>query len=242
MIPRELKEQLTAYLKGEREAFATTLLSGLLMVYGLDLLEWDGPTIEMEVREDFELQIPRRVYDRLMAAITAITTDSVYHDVGVFDQTVASLAGHGVGVEKEAPTAEQLAWTVAELQLLDPEPVGRQAENPWSRQIQKYVRVALDLEGLKFPPKILKFAGKTPLAKDGADDPQMYAGAWGSGQAQADEIDQWLEGRVVLLLRQLMDLGVKFQIEKKAEAPTPRLLLLDELEQLVLHRGVQHAG
>lgn len=219
MPDRQLKESLTPYLTGEKEAFATTLLSGLLKVYGTDLLNWSGETIQLEVKDDFGVEMPRVVYDQLMALLTALTTDEVYKDVPLFDEIVSALSRRGVGVEKGVPPVDDVAWAVAELQLNDPDPVTRDPDNPWSRDIQKYVRVVLDDEGLSIAPKVLSFAANRPVKKEGFDDPAVFAGAWGNAQSRADEVDAWAESQVVELLQQLADIGVQFTSEDQAEEP-----------------------
>lgn len=205
----ELKTTLHKYFSGEKEAFATTLVSGLIRMYGVEALEWDPLTLQLEIKNDLGVEMSRKVFDKMMGLIAALTTDSVYKDVAVFDETISALVGDGVGVERGVPTVYDTAWAVTELQMNDPDPVSRDPRNPWSRNIAKYVRVILDDAGFNIAPKALNFAENRPLPKEGFDDPSYYAGAWGSQQEKATEVDIWLEEKAVQLIAQLMGLGVE---------------------------------
>lgn len=217
IVSREFKEAAAPYFSGEKPAFATTLLAALIRLNGAEVLEWDPLTIELEVKEDLGVEMPRKVYDKLLALISALSTDSTYKDVALFDETVNALAGKGVGVERDVPPVDEVAWAVTELRLNDPEPVSRSPEQPFAREIQRYARVVLDDEGMKIAPKALDFAANRPVKQEGADNPDFYAAAWGSAQARADEVDQWIEGMVIQLIHQLMSIGIDFPQVKEGE-------------------------
>jgi len=168
------------------------------------------------LKEDFGVELPRKVFDKMMALITAMSTDRVYRDIAFFDETVNALNGTGVGVDRGIPTVTEVAWAVTELAMNDPEPVGRDKENPYTKHIGKYARVVLDDEGMDRAPKALYFAPSRPVKKEGHDDAQYYAGAWGSAQARADEVDQWIEKTAIELLQQLMSLGIDLQPKEAA--------------------------
>lgn len=207
-IPSELKAIGKQFFSGEREAFATTLLSILVKAYGIGCLNWDGITIQMQVKDDFDTDISRKVYDQLMGLISVLTTDSVYKDVEVFDEIVSALVGHGIGVEQNIPSVDDVAWVVAEIGLNDPDPVTRNPEDPWKSDIKKYIRVVLDNEGMKTAPKILNFVPSVHMEKEGMDDPSYYAGIWKSQQARADEVDTWVSGQLSKLVDQLGEIGI----------------------------------
>jgi len=209
MLNPVFKERATEFLSGQREAFATTILGLLLKVYGQNLMSWDGLTIQMEVRDDFQLEMPRTVYDRLMALLSSMTSNQVFIDVPIFDETVSALVGKGLGQEQDAPPVEDVAWAVTEILLNDPRPKGRNANDPWSRNIKKYVRVVLDDEGMPIAPKALDFAGNDNVNAETSDDEAYYAGVWGVQAERAKEVDTWLDDRVALLLAQLEYVGVQ---------------------------------
>ncbi len=211
MISRQQWEAGQMFLSGARPAFATTLLSLLLRTYGLQVMEWEGETIQLEVKDDFHLEMPRKVYDQLMALLTALTTDEVYKDVAVFDEICSALNGRGLGVERDVPPVTDVAWAVTEIRINDPDPATRSPEQPWSRNIARYCRVVLDDEGMPIAPKALEFAHSRAVPAEGTDNPDYYAAAWGSAQARADEIDTIMAERTRLLIEQLMTVGVQFK-------------------------------
>lgn len=216
-LNREFKQRAKPLFAGEEPAYATTLLAALFMMYGLEVLEWDGLTIELEVKDDLEVEMPRRVYDKVMALIMALTTDTVYKDVPVFDEFVRAINNHGAGAQQDIPPAIEVAWAVTELEMNDPEPVSREERDKrFSRNIRKYTRVVLDDAGLPIAPGVLSFAASRTVDAEGQDDNQYYAGAWGSAQAAAEEIDVEVEGRAIELVQQLMNLGVNFP-QKEAD-------------------------
>lgn len=216
IITRELKEAGRRYYSGEEPTFATVLVAIMVKLYGPEVLEWDGLTYQLEIKELFEAEMPRTVYDKMMALVTALATDAVYKNVEIFDETVNALNGHGVGVDQDIPSAAEVGWAVTELRLNDPDPATRSPEQPWGRDIQKYVSVVLRDEGLNIPPRALDFAETKILESEGTDDPTQYAAAWRSNQSRADEIDQWIEGLVVTLLEQLMGLGINLEAQSAA--------------------------
>lgn len=216
LIPREMKEAGAAYFSGERPTFATVLLAILFKLFGPEVLDWDGLTIQLEIKDRFGVDVPRRVYDKLMALITALSTDRVYKEVPLFDEFVSAINGEGMGIEQDIPAVDDVAWAVAELSMNDPDPVTRDPKNPWSKDVQKYVRVVLDDEGMSIAPKVLDFAPSKVRQLEGMDAPEVYAGSWGSSQDRADEVDRWVDNMAMTLIRQLMDLGIELQ---PTEAP-----------------------
>jgi len=211
------KSAAIPFLTGEIPTFATVLVSILLKLYGVQALNWDGASIQLEIKDDLGVEMPRRVYDQLMGLLTAITTDSVYSNPAVFDSIVSALNRQGVVPDNIPPTVEDVAWTVAEIGMNDPEPVSRNKENPWGFKVAAYVRAVLDDEGLTIPPAVLSFAHtKTPAAQR-MDDPEMYAGTWGSAQARADEVDADIETKAVELIKQLQSLGIEITGEPESQ-------------------------
>lgn len=208
MITREEKRQLQRFLSGEEETFSTVLLSGLIRLYGPEVINWEGDTIQLQVKEDLELEMPRRIYDQLMGLLSVLNTDAIYKDANVFDVAVASLNRQGLVFDNRSPTVKDIAWTVAEIGLNDPEPVTRDPRQPWGRQIQKYIQAVMEDEGMKIAPAILAFVPIITPNHNTNESPAEYAGTWGIDQAEADEIDQEIEDRFRVLLQHLQSLGI----------------------------------
>lgn len=207
----EFKKIFTSMLSGERPTYASVLLAGLIRMYGPGVVEWDSATLEMEVKEDFGVYMPRIVFDQVMALITAITTDSVYREVEVFDQFVNAINRVGIQHEQDPPTVEELAWAITELAISDPEPVGL-PDQPFNKQIAAYCRVCLQDDGVMAPPSVLKFAMPTKVSSEWADNPEMFAATYQSHEASAAEIDQYCKAKVSKLLDDLEDLGIEIRL------------------------------
>ncbi len=208
MIGREFREQATPYLSGAKPAFATSLVGILLKAYGAAALNWDGLTVQLQLKDDFELEMPRKVHDQMMGLILCMTSDRVFTEVPVFDEMVSALTGQGVGYEQDCPPVQDVAWTVTEILLNDPTPTGRPANRPWSRDIAKYVRVVLDDEGMPIAPKALDFAGDKEVPTESTAGEDYYAAVWETQSERAKEVDEWVQERVTLLVGQLEGLGI----------------------------------
>ncbi|MDB4331258.1 hypothetical protein N9993_01785, partial [bacterium] len=76
----------------DRDVFATTLLIMGLDYYGPDLLTWHPETIKREIQDDFGVRLPKANFDRLMAAITVVTTDLFFKNLSRFIQLANVLA------------------------------------------------------------------------------------------------------------------------------------------------------
>jgi hypothetical protein len=208
MIDRDEKVWIIKFLTGEQETFCTVLVAILLRMYGPEVLNWDGATIQLQVKDDLHVEMPRRVYDQIMGLLSVLNTDAVYKDADVFDVAVAALSRQGLVFDNRSPTVQDVAWAVAEISMNDPDPVTRDPEQPWGQQIQRYARAVLDDEGMDIAPSVLSFVpDKTPTVSSG-EDAADYTGTWGVRQAQADEIDQAIEDRFRVLLQHLQLVGV----------------------------------
>lgn len=207
----EFKKVFTSMLSGERPTYASVLLAGLIRMYGPGVIEFDPSTIEMDVKDDFGVHMPRVVYDQVMALISAISTDKVYREVEVFDQFVNAINRASLQHDQDPPTTEELAWAITELAISDPEPVGL-PDQPFNKQIAAYCRVCMQDDGVMSPPAVLQFAMPTRVSDEWADDPEMFASVYQSHEASAKEIDQYCKSKVSSLLDDLEDLGIEVKL------------------------------
>jgi hypothetical protein len=124
-----------------------------------------------QVRDDFDVALPRANLDRLQAAIAVVTTDRFFQSVDRFIEVANVLAGSAArpGVFDPADAVE-CAWAVAESFLLHP-PDADEPE-PFSDDVRAYVGQVLRSEGFLKPPAILRFA----LAADRTTDAQYVFG------------------------------------------------------------------
>jgi hypothetical protein len=205
-IALDFKRTVIPWFSGERPTFATVLTSSLLKIYGSEALNWDAQTIQLQVKEDFNVDMPRRVFDQLMGQIAAITSTAVYNDVIAFDAYASAVNRLSIRFDHDTPDPGDIAWAVAELAQVDPEPVGVKG---WSPDIIAYIRVVLDDAGLPIPPKVLKFVPPRPPQSNFSDSPDLYAASWASQEALATEVDQHVDELTLLMLADLAKLGIK---------------------------------
>lgn len=210
------------YFTGERPAFATTLVAILLRCYGSSVLNWEPESIRLQLSEDFHVEeVPRKVHEAYMALITVLTTDAVYKDPETLHNVCNCLNGAGIRAYGGPPVVQDLAWTIAEISLCDPQPSGLNPKDPWSRAVKGYIRVVLDDAGLTIKPKSLPMAAERPGTIDQSIDASTFAGSWQAHQQMADEIDQIVAKRMDKLLEQLRAVGIPVQT-KQAAAMAPQ--------------------
>jgi len=229
MLTRQFKRAAEPYLSGKKPTFATILVSILLKAYGVDALNWENDTIQLTVKEDFGVEMPRKVFDKMMALLTVLNTDIAYREVSVFDHVVHSLCGQGAGIEHGVPPVLDIAWAVTEIEIADPAPVGIDPKRRWSDNIKAYVRVALDDEGMAIAPKTLNFVKDKP-APTTDPDALTVASSWQGKQDQADEIDKHVEELVNVMVAQLATIGIALpNPQEKRATVNPRTELLKTL-------------
>src|SRR6516165_7383164 len=141
----------SAPLWTDADAFATTLLTLFLDTYGTEGLAWHPDTISMEIEHDLGIIMPPDNYERLMTAISLLTTDGFFTSVPDFVYGCVVLNGHHVppGVFSPADAAD-CAWGVTEAMLINP-PEDR---TPFSDEICSYIGKVLDDEGILVPPDV----------------------------------------------------------------------------------------
>jgi hypothetical protein len=226
MILGTFKRRAAPFLSGEKHTFSTVLLSILMKAYGTAVLEWDGATIQMETERDFGITMPRKVYDQLLALITALTTDLVYTDVEIFDEVCNALCRKGLGSYRQVPPALDVAWAVTEIEIADPEPVSRNPKDRWDDSIKRYIRVVLNDEGISFAPKTLDFVKSLAPNTRETSDPALFASSWLSKQEASDEIDAQVEDLTKTLLLHLKEAGLGAPVSVKF-ASVPEIVEVD---------------
>lgn len=191
-------------LLGDDETLATALLVILLDTYGVEALEWSAETLRMELEEDFHLQIPSQNIDKLMVAISILTSNAFFQELPTFIRFCNILAGDDFdpSVFDPADPAE-MAWGISEALILYPP----EEEELFSEDIQYYIGAMLSKSGINTPPAILRIAKSDTQIMDPmnefADDPDMYSGLFQTQQAKADDIDREVREKMVLLFSQV---------------------------------------
>lgn len=210
------------------EAFAFNLLAVFLDAYGTDGLSWTPETIEMEIHDDVGVDLPAGNFDKLMTAITLLTSNSFFVSLPDFLRTCVSLT-HIVTPHDSLilPDSEDLAWGITEALLI--EPADPKAEKPFSDEIVGYIGETLDSEGILTPPDVLRIATRDPklmerINFDFSDDPAMFAAIQVAEQAKTDSISRTVSVRLRAVVEQLQALPLahgKMAVVQKLLARMP---------------------
>jgi hypothetical protein len=219
----EFRRISAEFLSGKKETYATVLLGIVFKVYGSEAIEWDPATLESQLNEDFQVEIPDDVYDQLMAIINVMATDTVYFSVPVFDHTVSYLCRAGTH-DVDAPSPHELAWACFEISINDPDPYDTGSDKPaFGDDIQKYCGVVLGDAGIRSKPMSLSFAQLPQwMPKDLSEDPTMSNAAQGSEQEGAADVDRFVEHHLGQMLEHLKELGIHpapLLLARKADLP-----------------------
>lgn len=191
------------FLTGERETFATVLVSALIRLYGAEALNWSPETIELQLKEDLSVEMPAPQWDQMQALIAVLTSDLFYQDVEVFDRTVSALVLSPTHGEHEIPAVEDVVWTVTETSLADPGHAGK-----FSLNIALYCGVVLQDEGFMKPPSVLGFAKLSGQIAGNGNNVDEYQAAYQARDAELDEVNQWVGRRVAMMIDHLAELGI----------------------------------
>jgi hypothetical protein len=147
---KRLRELLT-----KRETFATSLLAILIDLYGSEALSWTPQAIALELHDDFQVDIPQATIDKIMAAISILTSDDFYRRVSVFNNICNVLSGDTFDPTIFEPASvDEIAWGITEAVLLSPPEEGDQ----FSSEITGFIAKMLEAEGITKIPAVLRFA------------------------------------------------------------------------------------
>lgn len=136
--------------------FGTSALAILLDKFGTECLEWDPTTLSLEMKGAFGSEPEEEVFDRIMATINVLTSNSFMVDVHAFMATCNTL-NFGVTMSGLWVPADldDVLWGVTEARLLLGDEFN---EDEISHDVKRYVGVLLQQEGVKDIPRVLAFA------------------------------------------------------------------------------------
>lgn len=202
------------------DAHATPLFLLVMDLYGQEALEWAPETIRMELEQDFQLQLPKSSLDKVMAAITIVTTNYFYKDVTRFIQLCNVLAGDDFQPDEFDPAdAGEILLGITEAILLWP-PDGDADDTEFSEEIRGYIGQVLNEQGIVKPFDVLRLAldgdQSTRVDTTYADDPEMYSAVWSSQQSKTDELRSVYLENVQALAQQLSILPLNHGSTEKA--------------------------
>lgn len=189
------------------ESFATTLLLLVADRYGLEVLQWAPETIRLELEADYQLRLPKITIDKIMAAITLVTTNFFYKDVSRFIELCNILAGDDFQPDEFEPAdSEEILMAVIEAMLLWP-PDDDPEDTEFSSEIREYMSQVLGEEGIVKPFDVLRLAldgdQSSFVDTEYADDPEMYSAIYASQQGKTDNMKASLMENINALIQQL---------------------------------------
>lgn len=192
----------------------TALLVGLLDEFGVEALDWDPQTINMEIEAEWHVKPPQVNRDKVQALITYLTTNLFFQNLEAFGHICNALSGEEADFEHyELPDVTQMCWAIAECTLLNP-PDPKDPADQWSSEIQEYVRQRLDLEGFTRVPRML--SGVVEL-EDQSKDIEDTFGSEGinvksyfdSQQRKIIEVDAYVAEKLLQLTEELAGLQLQ---------------------------------
>lgn len=206
-------------LLSNRETFATTLLTILIDTYaeqldgGLtELLSWSPETFQLQLEDDFSVQIPQGNLDKIMAAVSVVSSNAFYKSLPQFITICNVLSGAEVEPETFDPAdAAEVAWGVTEALLLSP-PTDDDPE-PFSDEIRGYIGVVVKEAGMLRPPDVLRLGILKNIeldpAYDFSDDPVMYEALWKNQADKVEDINSMVRTRLHDLVSELRSLTLE---------------------------------
>lgn len=173
---------------------------------------WSPETVLREIKDTTGVAIPKRNFDKLMAAVAVITTDAFFQDVKRFIQLANILAGDDFDPEVFDPAdATECAWAVTEGLLLWPPDEDEQ--EPFCDDIRHYIGKVLRDEGFVKPPDILRIAldadFSATVTHGFSDDPEMFAAIHKNQEDKAADVAAALHQGLTEMLSQLSALRLE---------------------------------
>lgn len=189
------------------ETYASVLLLLVLDSYGPEALEWHPETIRRQVEEDFSLRLPKATLDKIMAAVTILTTNYFFKSVSRFIELCNILSGDDFQPDEFDPAdATEILWGVTEAVLIypvndDPE------DTEFSPEVRAYIGETLKAEGIASPPDVLRLGTRADatahINMNFSDDPEMFQAVWEVQRSKRDDLVTLVKTNLQALAEQL---------------------------------------
>jgi len=211
-------------LRGEG-TYATTVLVWAIDHFGFDpetkqpnVFIWAPETIMHEIRRDTGVEPIKLTFDKLMAAITIVTTDLFFKDLSRFLVLATVLSGEEFQPDEVShPDSAETAWALTEALLLSPP----DEDEPFCGDIRHYISHLLKEEGYVTPPDILRIAIGADLSNqvrfNFSDDPEMFSMIYQNQQDKSDDVDAVIRQGTQELVQQLKALPLREGTTKELE-------------------------
>lgn len=205
-LTRSLAEALS-----DQDSYTTTLLAVLMDMYGTEFTQWAPQTLREELQDEFGIQLPPLVMDRIMAGILVLTTDEFYKRLPRFIRICNVLSGSLFRPDIFDPAdAYECCWGITEAMLLSPP----EEDEPFADEIRRYLGKVLDDEGIRTPPDVLKIAIRDTVSglpdySTMAADPSLFAADFQIQNERAAAIEAQVKENLQELLQQLGELRLR---------------------------------
>jgi hypothetical protein len=216
------------------DSYATALFLVVMDQYGVEALNWSPETIRMELEQDYSCKLPKENLDKIMAAITIVSTNYFYKDVTRFIELCNIFSGDDFQPDEFEPAdTGEILWGITEGLLLWP-PDDDPEDTEFSAEIREYIRQVLNRDGILKPFDVLRLAlsgdQSNKVDVEYADDPEMYSAIYSSQQGKTDGLKQVYLENVAALGEQLKVLPLKNGSTQEA---------LRQLNELVQNAGIE---
>lgn len=194
------------------ETFALVLLMIVIDTYGTECTTWTPTTIKLELEQDYQVKLPSFTLDKIMAAITLLTSNFFFTDIYKFIDICNILTGDDFtpGVFNPADALEVLLGVTEAILIWPP---NSDEELNFSAEIREYIRQVLDEEGIVKPFDVLSLAlnddNAAQVDLDYADDPEMFQAIYETQQSKVSELKLVYKENLESLVQQLENLPLE---------------------------------
>jgi hypothetical protein len=194
--------------------FTTSILALLADHFGgMEFANWDPLTVNLQISEDFHIDTPQFLLDRINAGSCLFTSPLFHRSLEAFSQMCNVFNFGAISSEVMVPAdLDDVLWGVTEAMLLEGEQFD---EEGFSHNIARYVGVLLMEEGIQQPPSVLRFAEydeyvEANLAANLETSDATFAKVyWENQQADKDNLEIYNQQQLLRLLEQLMVLPIR---------------------------------
>lgn len=193
----------------DADTFATSLLVLAIDHYGTEIIDWLPVTLQAEIEEDFDVELPQANLDRLMAGLVLLSTDTFYKSLPDFVAICNVLSGDLYDPAQWDPAdASEVAWGITEAALISPP----DDDPPFMPEITGYIERVLDQEGILSTPGVLRTIvreSRDVYPDDFSDDPGLYQAVLQFSYMKTEEINRLVHDRLMALTDQLQSLPLR---------------------------------
>lgn len=188
---------------------ATVLLVICIDHWGTDFFGWEPDVLKMEAKDELGAVLPQVNLDKIWTTVLHLTTNQFFTTLEVFIPMCNALSDSEASFTHFDPAeAEEMAWALVELNLLD------QIKNPkeqFSDEIRRYVGEQLRSEGFVQIPKMLSWADfRDSDAEERvdmfSDEPVLFNAIWDRQQRDLEAVSAYVNARLQRIWTILKDL------------------------------------